>query len=83
MLNCSLNNARSVRNKSKELNALLQINEIYIGICVESWIRNNMDGYFFLQQSCPSSLMFHSAPRLNKKAQELVPSTNKYSVRGF
>ena len=69
MFNCFLHNARSVRNKTKETNALLQINEIDIGICVESWIRNNMDDNFFLQKCWPFGFKFHSAPRLNKRGR--------------
>ena len=67
MFNCFLHNARSVRNKTKEVNASLQINEIGIRICVESWIKNNMNDNFFLPQCCPSGFKSHSAPRLNKR----------------
>ena len=67
MFNCFLHNAHSARNKTKEINASLQINEIIIGICVKSWIRINMDHNFFLQQYWPSGFKFYSAPRLNKR----------------
>ena len=75
MFNCFLHYARSVRNK-KELNASLQINEIDIGICVKSWIRNKMAANFLLQQCCSSGFKFHSAPRL-KKEEEFVYSTDQ------
>ena len=64
MFNCFLHNARSLRNKTKERNALLQMNEIDIGICVESWISNNRDDNFLLKQCCPYGF---SASQLNTR----------------
>ena len=52
-LNICLHNVRSIRNKTKDVNALLEVNEISLGVFIESWITNNSDDDFILKQCCP------------------------------
>ena len=40
-LNICLHNVRSARNKTKDVNALLEVNESSFGVFLESWITNN------------------------------------------
>ena len=56
-----------VRKKTKSVNALLEVNEISLGVFIESWITNNSDDDFILKQCCPPGFLFYSAPRVNKR----------------
>ena len=62
-----MKNARSIRNKTKELSAILELNEILICVCVESWISNTPDDNFLLQQCFPRGFKFFNAPRINER----------------
>ena len=62
-------------NKTKELNAFLQINEIDIGFCVESWIRDNSDDNYLLQQCCPPVLSFAVHPASIKVLEDFIYSS--------
>ena len=48
-LNICLHNVRSVRNKAKDVNALLEANEISFKVFIEAWITNNSDDEFILK----------------------------------
>ena len=52
-LNFCLQNVRSFRNKTKDVKALLEVNEINLGVFIESWITRNWDDDFILEQCCP------------------------------
>ena len=66
-LNTCLHNVRSIRNKTKDVNALLEVNEISLRVFIESWITNNSDDDFILKQYCTPGFLFYSAPRVNKR----------------
>ena len=66
-LNICLHNVRSIRNKTKDVNALLEVNEISLGVFIEARITNNSDDDFILKQCCPSGFLSYSAPRVNKR----------------
>ena len=51
----------------KDVNALLEVNEISLGVFIESWIMNNSDDDFILEQCCPAGFLFYSEPRVNKR----------------
>ena len=57
----------SVRSKTKDVNALLEVNEISLGVFIEWWITNNSDDDFILKQCCTPWFSFYSEPRMNKK----------------
>ena len=46
----------SVRNKLKDVIALLEVNEISFGVCIESWIMNNWFVDFIVKGCCPQDL---------------------------
>ena len=52
-LNICLHNIRSVRNKTKDVNAFMETNKISLGVFTESWITNNSDDNFIQKQCCP------------------------------
>ena len=59
---------RSARNKTKELSAVFEKNDIDIGVFVESWISNTSDDNFLLQRCCHQcGLKFYNASRHNKR----------------
>ena len=43
----------AVRNKTKDVNVLLEVNEISLGVFIESWITKTSDDDFILKQYCP------------------------------
>ena len=66
-LSVGLHNVRSVRNKTKDSNALLEVNEISFWVFIESWITNNSDDDFILKRCYHPGFLFYSAPRVNKR----------------
>ena len=48
----------------KDVNDLLEVNEIIFGVFIESWITNNSDDSFILKQCCTSGFLFYSAQRV-------------------
>ena len=49
----------------------MEVNEISLGVFIESWITNNSDDDFILKQCCPPGFLFYSAPRVNKRGGEI------------
>ena len=45
----------------------MDVNEISLGVFIESWITNNLDDNFILKQCCPPGFLSYSAPRVNRR----------------
>ena len=66
-LNFFLHNASSIRNETKELSTTLEIKDLHIVVCVESWISTTSVDNCLVQQCFPRGFKFFNALRLNKR----------------
>ena len=78
-LSIYLHNIPSVRNKLKDVIALLEVNEISFGVCIESWTMNNWFVDFIVKRCCPPGFIFYSSTRLNKKRRWSLPLLEMWS----
>ena len=60
-----LHNARSVRNKTSQIRNLIEANEF-----TETWIKDNANDEFYIQQCYPNGYYYLSANRKEKKVAE-------------
>ena len=64
----------------KGLNALLDVNELNLGVFTESWITNNSDIDCIQKQCFPLGFHFYSAPRVKKEQVEFASFTDMISI---
>ena len=62
-----LHNVRALRNKTKDVNALLEVDEISSRVFIEMWIKKNSDDGFILKQCCRPGFSSIVHPRLIKR----------------